>query len=146
MSVSAAMLLNNKRVILDTNMLMVIRQFGIDVISEVDRLVDDTYKVYILDETIVELKKLAEEEKGNNKTAAKIALQVIEKNKLNIMDTKPLQQRLQKKHVDDLLLAIARAQPHQTIVATQDQELKSKLKKAGISLIVLKGKSHLDLV
>ena len=108
-------------IILDTNILMAIPQFKIDIFTELERLCDFPYQITILDRTIDELESI----KANHKLAASIALQLIKKKNIDITTTS------QKKLVDDILVDFS----HQgSIIATQDMALKRKLKKPYITL------------
>ena len=112
-------------IILDTNILMAIPQFKIDIFTELRRICDFQYQITILDRTIKELESIKSHQKGKDKLAASIALQLIKHNNLNITPT------TEKKPVDDILADFS----HQgLIVATQDMALKKKLKKPYITL------------
>ncbi len=127
------------RIIIDTNFLLIPAQFNVDIFAEIDRICIFKYKLYVLDKTITELKKIISNKKqsGKNKAAAKLALQLLKaKNVSVIKTTKDLL-------VDDILIEIA---DENTIIATQDMELKRKLKKKSIKLIVLRAKNKLILV
>lgn len=118
-----------KRIILDTNFLLAINQFKIDVFSELERICDFPYSVCILDKTIDELNKIIIEQKGKDKEAAKLALEII-KGKVEVLETK-------KGYVDDILVGLA---GKDTLIATQDQELKRRVK---TGVIVIKQKKYL---
>ena len=107
-----------KKVILDTNFLLIPGQFKVDIISEIGRIMDDEYKLCIIDQTVDELKKIIEEAPPKYRAAAKIGLMVLKKNKIKKIKT-------EKGHVDDLIVAVA---DNRTVVATQDKELKARLK------------------
>jgi len=112
-------------IILDTNILMAIPQFKIDIFTELERLCDFPYQITILDRTIDELESIKTNQKGKDKLAASIALQLIKKKNIDITTTS------QKKLVDDILVDFS----HQgSIIATQDMALKRKLKKPYITL------------
>ena len=112
-------------IILDTNILMAIPQFKIDIFTELQRICDFTYQITVLDRTINELESIKTTQKGKDKLAASIALQLIKHNNLNITKT------TDKKPVDDLLTDLS----HQGfIIVTQDMALKKKLKKPYITL------------
>ncbi len=125
-----------RKIILDTNFLLIPYQFNVDIFSEIRRVCDFKYKLCIIDKTIDELKKIMVNQKGKDKMAAMLGLVFIEQNKITKIKTK------EKKNVDNLIISNA---DKDTIVATQDAELKAQLKKKGIGLIVLRGKSHLAL-
>ena len=126
-----------KKIILDTNFLLIPYQFKVDIFSEIERIADFKYELCVIDKTIDELKKIIEKQKGKDRKAAILGLIMLEQKGAKLIKTK------EKKDVDTLILNTAKKG---YIVATQDAELKRKLKKAGISHIVLKGKSHLELI
>lgn len=126
-----------KKIILDTNFLLIPYQFKVDIFSEIRRIADFNYKLYIVDETLDELIKLTKTQKGKDKLAAVLALAMLEQKKVIQIKTK------KDKDVDNLILDEA---DKNTLVATQDRILKAKLKKKGAGLIVLKNKSHLVLI
>jgi len=123
-----------KTIILDTNFLLIPSQFKIDIFSEIDRICDFNYEIFILDKTIDEIKKIIKEQRGKHKKAAKIALALIERKRIKKIKTN------EDLDVDSLLLKQKNA-----IIATQDIELKRKLKKNRIKIITLRQKKYLAL-
>jgi len=120
-----------KKVILDTNFLLIPGQFKVDIFTEIRRIVNTNYELYIIDGTIPELDDIiGKTKKGSDKRAAKLALDMIKQKKIKKIRS--------DKIVDDALLDQANA-----IVATQDGELVKKLHKKGIKTIALRNKSHL---
>ena len=107
-----------KKVILDTNFLLTAIKFKVDIFSQLQE-----YEIYVLDKTLQELK---------NKKYEKLAKELIERFNVNIIKTSS------KKNVDDLLIEYK-----EYIIATQDKNLKEKLKKAKISTISLRQKKYL---
>lgn len=127
-----------KKIIIDTNFFLVPYQFKVDIFLEINRLMMESYKLCIIDKTIAELKKIIETQKGKHRRAAMLGLMILsQKNIAKIKAKKP--------KVDDSILAEA-SKSKGCIVATQDAELKRKLKKKGVQIIVLKSKSHLGVV
>ncbi len=126
------------KIILDTNFLLIPAQFNIDIFTQIDKLILKNYKLYVLDKTIDELNKIISNKKqsGKNKTAAKLALQLLKAKNVNIIKT------TKDLLVDDLIVEIA---GKDTVIATQDMELKRKLKKKHIKLIILRAKKKLIL-
>ena len=120
------------KIIIDTNFLLIPAQFKVDIFSEIDRLCDSSYKVYIFDKTINELEKIIKKQRGKHKAAANLALQLVKKFKINKLKA--------TKNVDDAIVSLAKKE--RIIVATQDKELKKRLK--GTRLIVLRKKSYLE--
>ena len=123
------------RIILDTNFLMIPGQFHVDIFSELGRICNFNYKLYIFEESINELRNIINNAKGKDKKAAQIALKLISLKNINLIKS-------QKKDVDSLILENT---DKYDIVATQDMPLKRELTKKGVSLIVLRSKKHLIL-
>ncbi|MBL7147940.1 MAG: ribonuclease VapC [Nanoarchaeota archaeon] len=111
-------------IILDTNFLLIIPQFKIDIFRELERICNFKYKISILDKTLEELK---------NKPYEKLIKEIIKKKKINIIKSKGT-------YVDEILKNIKNTN---TIIATNDKELKKKLK---TPLIILKQKKYLQLL
>ena len=123
-----------KRIILDTNFLLIPSQFNVDVFSQIKKLMTVPYELHVLDETVKELEKIKEEQKGKSRDAAKLGLQLIE-GRVKVITTTG-------GHADDIIVAVA---DKDTIVATQDQGLKRRLKEKDIQIIYLRQKKHLQL-
>ena len=115
---------------------MAVSQFKVDIFSELKRICDFPYELFIIDKTINELESIIEEQKGKHKAAAKLALAIIKNKKIKKIKTK-------EGTVDELILGIA---DKDTVVATQDMELKRKLRKKRVSLIVLRQKKYLVFI
>jgi len=124
-----------KKIILDTNFLLIPIQFKIDIFTEIDKICLFKYKLYIVDKTIGELERIVENQKGKHKFAAKIAMQLIKKKKIPQIKTK-------EGHVDDLILELL---DKDTILATQDALLRRKALKKGVKVILLRSRRYLLL-
>jgi len=127
-----------KKILLDTNFLMICFQFRVDIFTELDRVCNFNFKLFVLDKTIEEIEKIVEEQKGKNKEAAKIALKLIAIKKINIIKTKS------NRKTDDVIRDIAAKDNY--IVATQDKDLKRRLINQGASVIVLRQKKVLAII
>jgi rRNA-processing protein FCF1 len=123
-------------VILDTNFLMIPASLEVDIFSELERICDFQYELFIVDKTIDELSKIQESQKGKHKRAASLAMMLIEQKKIKSLKTP-------EGHTDDVILALAKEKSH--IVATQDMEFKKKLKENNIPIIFLRQKKYLVL-
>jgi len=123
-----------KKIILDTNFLMIPCKFKVDIFSEIKRICDFKHDVFVLDKTIDELKKIIKLQKGKNKEAAKIALLLVKNKKIRKIETN------ENLDVDGILLKQKGA-----VIATQDIELKRKLKKKSIRTISLRQRKYLVL-
>lgn len=121
-----------KRIIADTNILLAIGRFRLDIFSELNRICQFPYEIFILDKSINELNYLTEKGKGKDKDAAKLALQMIGKFKIIKTET--------DENVDDIL---AKLSDENTYIITQDKELKKRIKK---NLIVLRQKKYLKFI
>ena len=125
-----------KKIILDTNFLMIPLQFRVDIFSEFNRICNFNYELCIFEQSINELKNIMEKQSGKNKKAAQFALKLIKLKNIQII--KSIQE-----DVDSLILKNLNKD---MIVATQDAMLKRELLKKGSSLIILRQKKYLEFV
>lgn len=125
-----------KKILIDTNFLLIPAQFKVDIFSEIERICSFNYKLFILDKTMEELKSIIENQKGKNKAAAKLALKLIAIKKINTLKTE------KNIHTDTEIIITAKKG---FIVATQDQDLKRRLREKNISIITLRQKKYLIL-
>jgi uncharacterized protein len=138
-----------RKVILDTNMLLVPGQFKVDIFTELDRVMDEPYEIVVLQGTMDELKKICETASGADKQAAKLAQLLLDHQQkrnfsasttsnckaLKIVSSSP------KSYVDDAIVEIAEDE----FVATNDGELKRRLLDKGVRVIYLKQQKHLAI-
>jgi len=124
------------RVVLDTNFLIIALKFRIDIFQELSRVLDVRFDVYILDKTINELEKLINKPKVNQFTI-NLVKSFIKRKNIKILRTS------RNGYVDDLILSL---KPGNLIVATQDKELKRKLKEKNIPIIIIRQKKYLELI
>lgn len=124
------------RIILDTNFTMIPAQFKLDIFSEIERIFEFQYKIYVLDKTIYELKKIIKEQRGKHKRSASLALQLIKAKKVSIIKT------TEDKLVDDILVKIAKKSDY---IATQDLGLKRRLK-GKCNIISMRQKKFLVII
>ena len=115
-----------KRIIIDTNALMAIGEFNLDVFTEVKYVMDVKYKIYILDGTLDELHKIMVEQRGKYKRFAKLALSIIDAKKVEILVTND-----SCCDVDDLLVELSQKGD---LVLTQDVLLKKRLQKPYLTI------------
>lgn len=123
----------SKKILLDTNFLMVPGLFGVDVIEKINQVCDFSYVLCVLDKTKKELSDIIKKQSGKDKTSAKIASQMIEKYKLETIDTSD-----DDGYVDDLLVKYGK----KNIVATNDINLIKRLKEKNISVLRLRQKKY----
>ncbi|MBU0627563.1 MAG: hypothetical protein KKC75_00090 [Nanoarchaeota archaeon] len=124
-----------KKIILDTNFLLIPVQFKVDIFSEIERVCLFRYKLYVVDKTIDELNKVIEKGNMKNKLAAKVALALIRQKKIDIIKTG-------EGKVDDLIVGLL---DKDYILATQDAELRKRALKKGNKVIFLRVKNYLVL-
>ncbi|MBI2661893.1 hypothetical protein HYX11_00345 [Candidatus Woesearchaeota archaeon] len=112
-----------KQIIIDTNALIAIGEFKIDLFSELHRICDFPYAIAILLGTIEELNRIYQEANGKYKAAAKLALDIIKKKNITIIE--------EEGYVDNLLVQYSQKG---SIILTQDIELKKRLTKPYLTI------------
>ena len=125
-----------KKVILDTNFLMIPLQFRVDIFSEVNRICHFNYKLLIYGQAVDELKNVMQKQSGKNKKAAQFALKLIKLKNIEIIES-------EQRDVDSLILENL---DKDTIVATQDIMLKKEVLEKGSYVVILRKKKHLQLI
>jgi hypothetical protein len=120
------------KVIADTSFLMIPGMFGVDVMSELNRLLQRRYSLVIPKPVVGELKKLAARGKPTERSAARLGIALAKRGKVvNV-----------KGNTDGAILAMA---GENCVVGTTDAELRRKLRRKGVSVMYLREKSHLAL-
>jgi|SRR3989344_4106154 len=127
-----------KKILLDTNFLLIPWQFKVDIFTQIDNIAHFKYGLFILDKTLDELKKIVEEQKGKDKDAAKVALKLIAIKNIGIIKTE------EDGETDEIILKTASKDDF--IVATQDKDLKRRLINQGASVIILRQKKTLAII
>ncbi len=127
-----------KRIILDTNFLLIPSQFHVDIFSEIRRICDFDYSLAVVPETMEELKKLASDPETSlkDRNAARMALQLLKRFKVK----KLANNRKLFKRADEAIIEIASMN---TYVATQDRILRQRLKGKVLGIITLRQKHYL---
>lgn len=119
------------RVIIDTNGLMIPGQFGLDIFSELKRLGFEPYLVARA--SVRELEKICSEGRGRDRTAAKIALSLLDR--CTIIEKNGF--------ADDIITDMA--VDMNTAVLTNDIELKKRLCSKGVTIVYLRDKTRLSI-
>jgi rRNA-processing protein FCF1 len=127
-----------KKVVLDTNFLLIPGQFRVDIFSEIERIMQEPFELCVVDKSIAELNKLAVGGRQIDKFAAKLALVLIIQKNL-----KTLHSFGSKKSVDDIIVTKA---DENTFIATQDKALKERVKEKGAKIIGLRQQKYLVLM
>ncbi len=105
-----------KKIILDTNAVIDMADFKIDLFSELHRILDIPYQVCILRGTIQELEKIMQSQRLRFARAAKMGLAILQLKKVKILSGIG--------NVDDMLVQYS---AQGALVLTQDRELKRRL-------------------
>lgn len=118
-----------KTVVMDTNFLIEVVKNRIDLRKELDRIMEFPYKTAVIEGTIRELEKIGKHA-GRDGERAKYAISIA-KNSEKIESGEDVDKELEKIEDEDM------------IIATQDRELKRKLK---TRIIVVRQKKYLQLI
>lgn len=141
-----------KKIILDTNFLLIPGQFGVDIFSGIDLVMDEPYELYVLDLVVSELEKLAAgvaggglggkpDISGKDKAAAKLGLKLLKSKNVTVTPSLKTEKHL---NTDKMIVEIAKSPDY--IVATQDKALKQVLKSNGVRILVLRQKKQIMLI
>jgi rRNA-processing protein FCF1 len=125
-------------VIFDTNFLTVPAQFGVDVFSEAERVLERSIEFILLDSVVDEIKAKLERSGKTESRMFKVALDLTERCSIVEVD-----QSLRTAKVDDQLLNYARSVGG--VLATNDRELRERAIEQGIPVLMLRGRKHLEL-
>ena len=125
-----------KKIVLDTNFLLIPGQFKVDIFSELQRICHFNYELCIYEGSMDELKNITKAGSGRDKSAAKLALQLIRAKSIKTIKS-------DEKYID---LAILDNAGRDSIIATQDIQLKKKLLEKGSSVVILRQKKYLRLM
>ena len=122
---------SKKTVILDSNAILMLFEFSIDLEDELTKLVGN-YDIIIPRPVYKELEFLSKNGKGKKRTNAKASLKLIEKYKIIDIDGK---------NADDSIFSFAKKS--NSLVLTNDRDLRCRLKKIGTHVIFLRSKNKL---
>ena len=125
------------KVILDSNFLFIPAKFQIDVFEELAKLLNQRFEPVLLSSIYQELKTMAEKGAPSRRRQASLALKLAEKcKKIDV------EKHLEETN-DDVVLRIATL--WKSPVATNDRELRRKLRVRAIPVIYLRSKNRLEL-
>ncbi len=128
-----------KILILDTNFLMIPYQQRVDIFREIDRIIVARYELIVPGGVISELQRIQEDGSGSDRIAAKVALELIKDRDRHI-------KRIESHgNVDEFILEFA-VNNIDSVVCTNDKELKRRLRKFRVPVIYLRGKNRLELI
>nr|MCK4929559.1 nucleotide-binding protein [Nanoarchaeota archaeon] len=129
--------MKKKKVILDTNFLLIPGQFKVDIFTEIEKLMSEPFVLCIVDKALAELNKLTVAGKEKDRFAAKLALVLIRQKNLKTLRS------FSKKSVDDIIVKKA---DNNTFIATQDKALRKRLKLKQAKIIGLRQKKYLIII
>jgi rRNA-processing protein FCF1 len=121
----------SRKVVIDTNGFMIPGQFGIDLFSELERLGFDTF--LITRASVRELERICSHGRGKDASAARIALSLL--GRCTVIEKEGF--------ADDMILDLA--VDMNAPVLSNDIELKKRLCSKGVTIVQLRGKTHLSL-
>jgi len=121
------------QVIADTSFLMIPGLFGVDIISELDRLLERRYVLVTPDPVRKELEGLAERGRPIERSAARLGLILLSRGKAAKAD----------EPADEAILKLANR--GDCTVGTTDAVLRKKLRRLGVPVIYLRERSHLAM-
>jgi hypothetical protein len=125
------------KVFLDANFFFVSSQFNVDVFEELEKLLNRRFEPILLSSTQKELQGLAETSSPKQRKQAELALRLAEKCRFFVVE-KGL-----KETYDDVIVRVAAE--WKSPVATNDRELRKRLRKVGVSVIFLRQKQRLEM-
>lgn len=124
-----------KLVLLDTNFLTLPHTHGLDIFSELDRIIPEAHTYAVLSGTIDELDELCSGA-SNTSIAARVGLRLIDEKDVLVVESKD--------YVDDAIVEYANTNDG-VVVATNDRGLKKRLKEKKVQVISLQGDNTLTL-
>ena len=126
------------KVILDSNFLFVPLQFKIDIFEGITNLLNQRFEPIILSPIRRELQKMTEKSPPKLRKQASVALKLAEK--CSIIDV----EKNEEETNDDVIVRVA-TQLGKCPVATNDRELRKRLRNINIPVIYLRQKSRFEL-
>lgn len=132
-------MLGRKKILLDTNFLLIPAQFRVDIFSEIQRICPFASALCVLQPSVEELEKIAEKQRGKQRQAAQLAIQLMNNKMVTAIASS-------EAYVDQAIIDVVKQDPKEWVVATQDQKLKKELVKLGVAVITLRKKKYLMLI
>jgi len=125
------------KVILDANFLFIPSQFHVDIFEELTKLLDQKFDLILLLPTYQEIQRIAEKGSPKMRKLALLALNLAEKCSIVNVETHP-----EESH-DELIVRVAKEWG--CPVATNDRELRKRLRKENVPTIFLRQRAYLDI-
>jgi rRNA-processing protein FCF1 len=121
-------------ILLDTNFILDLLKFKIHLEDELNRLLESNYEVAIIDNVEEELKKLSD----RRNRFAKLALKLLELGKIKKIKVN------NKNDTDNIMLNMCK-ENEDIVIATNDINLRKKIKEIGRKTIYIRSKKHLAI-
>ena len=125
-------------VVPDTNFLLVPGQFGVDIVSELNRILDVRFKIVVPNVVLDELDVIERKSRGKDLLAVRMAKKLVER--FETVEIGGFGER----PIDDQILDFA-VKNGRVIVCTNDKGLKKRLREKGIPVVYLRSKKILEL-
>jgi len=125
------------KIIFDSNFLLIQPQFRININEELEKILNRKIEGIIISPIYEELQRLSKRKKIKERKNALMTLQLIKN--FDIVKV----ERLQNETVDDLIIRLAKK--WNCPVATNDKELRRRLRNRSIAVIYLRQKSRLEV-
>lgn len=125
-----------EKIILDTNLLLAVKELRVDIFAEIFKLCDFPYELCVLDRTIDELENLIKTPLLSKRQASQLALRLVEAKKVKILHTHD------PRHVDDILVDFGKKG---AIIGTADRELKQRLHANKSRILTLRQRKYVVL-
>ena len=125
------------KVVLDANFLFIPSQFQVDIFEELENLLNQSFEPILLSSTLMELKGLIESDSQKERKQAQLALKLAEKCRVV-----PVEKDLGETY-DDVIVRVAAEWT--SPVATNDRELRRRIRTLGLPVIFLRQKQRLML-
>jgi hypothetical protein len=125
------------KVILDANFLFIPIQFNLDIFDELQRILNRRFVSIVLSSTVKELEGLTQSKSLKTQKQAENALKLVDKCKFVSVNKNC------NETFDDVIVRIS--SEWKCIVATNDRNLKQKLREKGVPVIYMRQKKRLEL-
>lgn len=123
-----------KRVLIDTNFFFVPFQLGVNIFSEFERIMCEPFELMTLSSVKSELERLTKSAKGQDRSSAQLAVQL----------ARNIRVELAIGSGDQAIINFVKAHDD-IIVATNDSDLRKKLKSLKVSTIFVRGRKKLEI-
>ena len=117
-----------KKIILDTNFLVAPFQMSVSVFDQLEKLFPEA-EIYTLEDIIQEAKSIESGRYGD------LVTKLVDQQEVEVLETEG------NGEVDDLLVQLC----DEFLVATNDKELKQRIKDEGRPVMIVRGKDHLEV-